>query len=228
MTSRVRVALHAFAILSFAPTAFAQNAQGYVGAGVFLGPWNPEDISFGSPSLSYQNDRGDDLLVLGGTFEAGIRLRRVGLGIEVGVPVRRTVDQLFFYFTPYRKEIGYRESTFFTVARYVTGSDAVGAEFVAGAGLVHQHSVERVAPGRLESSGYTFGAFGPEATVTRWGPGATAGLDLPIRLSPAVALVPQGRVVYVNRGDVAELPNFSSFGLPKTSWRVGLTLRAQF
>ena len=208
--------------------AAAQDSNGYVGGGVFFGPWQPDDVT-GSPSLSYGNTAGDASTVIGAAVEAGVALgRNFGLGVEVGFPARRDIFQEHFYFNPFKRESRYRDTTLFGVARVRVGGPAVSAELVAGGGLVHQSSLERTALGRFGTTGYTFGPFGDELDVTRWTWGATGGLDLPVRVGSRLSLVPQLRVLVIDRGDITGALPFPTFGLPKVTYRGGLALRATF
>ena len=136
------------AVLVWPAAAAAQAPAGYLGGGVFLGAWQPDDVG-GSPSLSFDNTSDDSTLV-GAILEAGVALgRQVTLGAEVGFPPRRDVSQVHFYSNPFRKEVRYRDTTLFGVARVRVGQAAVSAELVAGGGLVHQSSLERTAQGQF-------------------------------------------------------------------------------
>ena len=64
--------------------------------------------------------------------------------------------------------------------------------------------------------------------VTRWAWGATGGVGLPLRVGSHVSVVPQLRVLVIDRGDIAQVLSFPTFGLPEVTSRVGLTLRATF
>lgn len=204
------------------------QTRGFVGGGAFVSPWRPADVP-GSPSLSYENESPDPF-VLGVAAEAGVGLGpRLQLAVEVGLPARGEIAQTHFYFNPFKKDIRFRETTVFGVARIgLAPGTAVGVDVVGGGGLVRQSSLERVAEGRFGTSGYSFGTFGPEHEVTRLTWGAVGGLDVPIGLGPRASLVPQARVFYVDRGDIAELPGFPAFGLPDVTIRVGLNLRLHF
>lgn len=201
---------------------------GYAGVGGFVSPWLAADLSGGSPSLSYENEA-TDRLVAGLSAEVGFSpVPRVHVGIEAGLPTRGGIAQTHFYFNPFKKDVRYRDTTFFGVVRVGLAAGAVGLDLVAGGGLIHQSSVERTAQGRLSGNGYVFDAFGPEQEVTRWSKGIMGGLDLPLRLGPSANLVPHVRVLYVDRGDVAELPLFPTFGLHDVQVRAGIGLRLAF
>ncbi|MGE0362426.1 MAG: hypothetical protein AB7H93_15660 [Vicinamibacterales bacterium] len=224
--SRCRVAL-VLAILSVSP-ASAQDLSGYLTASLFVSPWSPQDVS-GSPSLSYDNEGRTNRFLPGATIEAGVHLGpRIGVGVEVALAPRRAIDQTHFYFNPFMKEARYRDTTIFVVARLRVGSDRAGVDLVGGGGLVRQSSLERTAPGRFGVDGYTFGALGPEVEVSRWGRGGMGGIDFSTQVSPRVSIGPQFRVVYADRGDIATVPEFQSFGIPKVTYRIGLAIRAQF
>lgn len=206
--------------------ASAQDVSGYVGASLFISPWSPEKVS-GSPSLSFDNTGRTDRWLPGGTVEAGIGLgRRLDLGVEIALAPRRTIDQSHFYFNPFQKEARYRDTALFATAKLRAERGRGAVAVVVGAGLVHQSTLERRAEGRLGSTGYTFGAFGPEVAVARWGPGVMAGIDFSTRLSSRISVGPQLRVFGTDRGDLARIPEFQSLGIPKVAYRVGVAVRA--
>ncbi|MGD9903132.1 MAG: hypothetical protein AB7U83_06650 [Vicinamibacterales bacterium] len=219
-------ALLALAVLTVARPADAQNVSAYVAGSLFLSPWSPREVS-GSPSLSYDNAGRGDRFLPGGTVEVGLSLqRRFDLGVEVALAPRRTIDQAHFYFNPFEKDARYRDTTIFATARARAGRASAAVALVAGAGLVHQSALERTAPGRFGVTGYTFGPFGPDVAVSRWGRGAMAGIDVSTRVSPRVSIGPQFRLLYTDRGDIAAIPDFRSFGIPKVTYRIGLMIRS--
>lgn len=217
----------ALALLLTGASAFAQTA-GIVGGAVFVSPWRPGNVE-GSASLSYENDSPDSV-VFGVAADAGVQLGpRLQLAVEAAIPARGEIAQTHFYFNPFTKDIRFRETTVFGLARVaLTPAGAVGVELVAGGGLVRQSSVERVADGRFGSTGYTFGGFGAEQEVTRTTWGVAGGLDLPFAVGARASIVPQARVIYVDRGDITQLPGFPALGLPDVTIRIGAGLRLRF
>lgn len=207
--------------------ARAQPARGYVGGGLALWPWQPQSISSGA-SLSFGNTT-EDAWVPAAQVEAGAFLGRyLGVGVEAAWPARRDVEQSYSYSISfaYLAEIRYREAPLFGVIRVHPTGRPTGVSLVAGAGAVRQDGIER----RRSALGFTgaYGPFGPDVHATRWTWGAIAGIDAALPLGPRVSLVPQARVIFVERGETYEATEFADLGLPAFSYRVAVTLRASF
>lgn len=214
-------------VLVFPAPVRAQQARGYVGGGLAIWPWQAKSISSGA-SLSFGNTTEDDW-VPAAQVEAGAFLGRyLGVGVEAAWPARSDVEQSYGYSISfaYLAEIRYREAPVFGVIRVHPTGRPAGVSLVAGAGAVRQDGIER----RRPAIGFTgtYGPFGPEVHATRWTWGAIGGVDAAIPLGPRVSLVPQARVIFVERGETYEATEFADLGLPAISYRVALTLRATF
>ena len=124
-------------------TASAQSLSGYVGGAFTIAPWNPQPISGGSPSTTYENTSTDSI-VSGLSVEAGwFFTPSTAIGVEIGTPFGRSnLTQRFDYALggPYVLEARYRERTIFVVINHqITGTRA-HLELVGG-GVVRANSL---------------------------------------------------------------------------------------
>ena len=227
----LHAALLAVALSMFPRTGFGQGgARGYAGGAFTIAPGDPHAVNGGSPSTTYDNTSPDST-TRGLTVELGWTARpQVSLGVEIGVPFQRRLTQTYYYFNPFIKESRYRDLTFFGVARReLPATGKIHLALTGGAGLVQQRSQERISPGQFGT--YIFGPFGDEHLVSRWTWGATGGADLSVQAARHVAIVPQFRVLFIDRGrkyaEVAGVDVFG-FGFDSLGYRVGLGIRGKF
>ena len=229
--SRLYAALFAVVLLLLPRQGLGQDGvRGYAGGAFTILPTGPHAVSGSSPSTTYDTTSPDST-TRGLTVELGGTSRRqVSLGVEIGVPFERSLTQTFGYFTPFIKVSHYRDLTFFGVAsRELPATGRIHLGLTAGAGLVQQRSRERISFGQFNST--NFGPFGDEQLVSRWTWGATGGADLSVQAARHVTIVPQVRVLFIDRGrmnaEVAGVDVFG-FGLDSFGYRFGVGIRGQF
>ena len=231
MRSRIRLhaALVALVLSLFSHTVFGQDGtRGYASGAFPTAPASPHAVSGGSPSTTYDTTS-QDSITRGLTVELGWTVKpQASLGVEIGLPFRRELTQTFGYFTPFIKQSHYRDLTFFGVARReLPETRKVHLGLMGGAGLVQQRSRERTSFGQFGPP-YAFGPFGDEQVVSRWTWGATGGADLSVQATRHVAIVPQFRVLFIDRGvGVAGIDAFA-FGFKSLGYRIGIGIRGQF
>src|SRR5689334_8974064 len=150
------------ALLLTAPVVANGQSRGFVGAGFGSSSFGATSVDGGSPSTRYTNAIEPGRLS-GFVADAGFWGRkRLGLGVEVWVPLhRRAFTQQFNYdilIRPYRRVGTYREET---VVGLLLGRlnrrESLSAIWVIGGGLVTQGAIEQYsdrAPGSSE-----FGPF---------------------------------------------------------------------
>jgi hypothetical protein len=222
----IRMATLSLALLALPRIAAGQDVRGYVGGALTISPWGLKPVRGGTPSLDFDNTSTESTAPGVATEVGWLLNRRVALGAEIGLPFRREVTQTYSYFTPYISVSRYRDLTLFAIARALLNQDGrVGVGLVGGGGSVQQSSLERVAEGHFGS--YTFGPFGLERDVSRWTWGLTGGVDVSLQAARHVSIVPQFRVLAIDRGHVIDGDVFA-FGFSTVVYRYGVSLRAAF
>jgi hypothetical protein len=95
---------------------------------------------------------------------------------------------------------------------------------VGGVGVVYGNSFDRY----LYDA--QFSHFGSDSrSLSGTMPSATGGADLALKVTLHLAVVPQFRVMVIQRGDPYRGGSaFSNFGLPTYPYRVGIGVRAAF
>ena len=210
------------------PSPATAQPSGFLSIGGFVQPLSVDDVSGGSASLSFQNESRDSL-VLGLSSELGVQVgAHLSIGVELGLPARGQLVLDSFYFGGFREEVRYRDTTVFGLVRLRPTARSVTPELVVGAGLVHQSAAVRRANRGFTGTGFALGPFFPEHTTSRKAWGLTGGIDLPIRVAARAVVVPQLRVVYTERGDIAVSPGFPRFGISTVAVRAGVAIRATF
>jgi hypothetical protein len=210
--------------------AMGQDARGFIGGALTRSSWRVEPVNGGSPSQYYDNTSTDDSLAFGVTVDGAWSLTpRFAIGAELGVPARREVTQTFSYFNAFIRKSQYRDLTLFAIARgRIQAPHRIGVEVLGGGGGVQQSSAAQVS----ESMAGAFSPLGPfmdVPTMSRWTWGFTGGVDVSVGVARHISIVPQVRVLVINRGNIENgVEYFSSFGLAKTVYRYGLGLRAAF
>jgi hypothetical protein len=149
--------------------------------------------------------------------EVRTRLRDGASGI---VPPRR------YIFNPYTLVSSFRDLTVFGVVRHEMGVGHIRIALVGGGGQGQESSLQKTAP--TVSGSTTSIPFGNQLEVTRWAFGSTGGAELIIQATRHIAVVPQFRVVGIDRGSVTSGSPFASFGLGSFAYRGGVGVRAAF
>ena len=208
------------------PRPTAAQSRSYAGATFWFTPWATHSVSAGSPSTSFTNSSATSMLA-GLGAEAGWYFSPSGsAGVEFAWPLSRAaIAQETYYFSPSRFEGRYREFSLFGIVRGdVRAGRSVSAGVLAGAGPVCGSSLGRSARGTFGSQ--VFGPFGAETELTHTALGVVAGVDLTVKASRRMRVVPQFRMVMVRRGNVINSrETFATFGLPGISYRAGVGFR---
>lgn len=229
-----RAVVFLVAVLGCGGLAGAQDSRIYVGGAIELATFGVHSFDAGGPGSTYVNTADDSTLVGVIVEGGGFVSRHVAVGAEVHIPVGRAdVTNTHDYFNPYIRRSRYQElSVFGTFHGYVPSSGRVRAGMLAGAGIVFVNSLDRTSTCNFDFN-IPCGPFGPEQEATRPVLGATVGGDVVIRTTDRLSIVPQFRVVWVNRGqDVnagspADQP-FVILGIDRVSYRGGIGLRVTF
>jgi hypothetical protein len=228
-----RPTLFLLAVLGCARLASAQDTHPYASGAIEMSTWGVHSF-MGAPSISYQNTS-DDTKVVGIVGEGGMFLSRyVAVGAEIDIPFRRNgVTNGHGYFDPYNRLSRYQEwSVFGIVHGYVPAGRRVRAGILAGGGIVFASSLDRISSCNFDP-GIPCTPFGPEQEATRSAFGATIGSDLVIQATRRLSIVPQFRVVWVDRGEDPASANatdrpFVILGIDRVSYRAGIGLRVTF
>jgi hypothetical protein len=189
-------------------------------------PYDP--VSLPGPDR-YQGVGGDGF---GGTAEiGGFLTRRVSLGVEVSIPNRFTAVQDTGGFFGRRIESRHRDLAFSALfGWHVNRGGAAQIVVVSGPAVVREDTLQRSAYG--DYSGTIFTSFGEESELGRWTVGMAAGIDIPLRVTQRVDLVPHLRAYWVQRASVTVTSRneYNSFalGLGEFVWRPGVGVRVHF
>jgi hypothetical protein len=227
---RATAAIVFLGLLTCALSANAQEARGYVGGGLMVLPWGGAHSLNGGASTTYSNT-GPEAVNVGVLGEVAWFLDpTLAVAVEAALPFQRNpVTQGYGYFSPYRLVGRYREQTFSFVLRAQTPQPSrVRAAALGGISIIHGSLRLRTSTGRFDQPG-VFPPLGDERTLSKTGHGATFGAELAVAITTHVHIVPQFRVVVIDRGSVTTSNKlFATFGFDKVVYRVGTSVRATF
>ena len=220
-------------LLLAAPSVAGGQPRGFAGGAIASAPFIVSTATKGSPSTTYTNV-GENGRLTGVVGEMGVFVkRRIAVGVEAWLPFeRRLVTQEYGYAISqrYRRISSYRERmVFFAVHGRLNDSDRITAMWVGSGGLVFQDALERVAQG-LPNTTTQYGPFGDLTDSTSLTIGGTGGAELSIQVQRHLSVVPQFRVVYIQRGDFkgTNASSFANLGLDRLTTRIGVSVRAVF
>jgi hypothetical protein len=217
-------------LLTCALSANAQEARGYVGGGFMVFPWGGAHSLRGGPSTTYSNT-GPEAVNVGVLAEVAWSLDpTLAVAVEAALPFQRNpVTQGYGYFSPYGLVGRYREQTFSFLLRAQTPQPGrVRAAALGGIGIIHGSLRLRTSSGRFDQPG-VFPPFGDETTQSSLGFGATFGAEVAVEVTTRVHIVPQFRVVVIDRGSVTTSNKlFATFGFDKVVYRAGASVRGTF
>jgi hypothetical protein len=233
MNRFARSAWFLLAVLSCSGLVSAQDGRPYVGGAVEASTFGTHSWT-GSPSLSYNNATDDSLItaivVEGGEFFSN----NMAIGAEIKIPVgRSTIAQGHGYFNPYNRLSRFQEGSLFVVFHgYTSIGRRVRVGILGGAGLVFASSLDRISTCNFDTR-IPCAPFSPEQEATATALGAALGGDVVVQATRHLSVVPQFRVVWVGRGDLASLshavnPSVVSLGLDQLAYRAAIGLRATF
>jgi hypothetical protein len=214
-----------------AGSANGQVVHPYVSGAIETSSTGVHSISSGA-SLTFDNTS-DDNRGLGVVGEAGWFLRpNIAIGGQVDLPIGRTaIIQSHDYMNPYNRRSRFREWTAFGVVRaYVPRGRRVRLGGLAGAGVVSESSLDQISTCQLAPP-YTCSVFGAESESTRLATGLTVGGDLVWEAIPRISVLPQFRLVWVDRGKIFgpnnsfDDTNLISLGLNQVSYRASIGIR---
>jgi hypothetical protein len=225
-----RMGLLLVVALSVPRGAEAQDTRGYVGvSGVFSsqgstrpgpGPSNPQ-TGVGGTALGVSGAIGTLLTP------------RVSLAFEFSVPARfesmQEIDYMSFIARFDNHHRDWILSGLFHFDWPTTRS--VHVELVVGPSVVREDTLQSTANGLTSGPpAYAFtgayGPFGPETSVARWSVGISGGVDVGVRLSPRVELVPQFRLHWIERATYGDSDQV--LGLSSVVVRPALGVRVRF
>lgn len=214
--------------------ASGQVVHPYVSGAIEASSAGVHSLNSGA-SLTFDNTS-DDNMVLGVVGEAGWFIRpNIAFGGQVDLPFGRTaITQHHDYVDPSNRRSRFREWNAFGVLRgYLPLQRRVRVGGVAGLGLVAESSLEQISTCQLAPP-YVCSAFGAEKESTRFATGLTVGGDLAWEATPHLSVLPQFRLVWVDRGNPVASNNSSedsiliSLGLNQVSYRASIGLRVGF
>lgn len=227
--SSVRLAFLLIAIFSDSSAGLAQDGpKAYVGGTVDVSSFGVHDLR-GAPSLSFANTTNDTTIV-GVTVEAGTEHGPFAVGAEINIPLRRSeITQEHGYFDPYTRISGYRELGVLGIFHAYAPTGRVRPGVLGGAGVVFQDSADQVSTTCFDPRNSCSSMGASQETTTRPAFAFTAGGDVVIDLARHVSVVPQFRIVWVNRGTRdGESPSGPTLGVNSPGYRGGIGLRIHF
>ena len=170
-------------------------------------------------------------MLLGVVGEVGWLLRpNIAIGGQVDLPFRRTTITQSYDYNLEHPSVGrvrFREWNAFAVVRgYVPIARRVRVGGLAGVGMVAESALYQLTScpfGPLDACS----AFLAETESTRLATGLTVGGDIVREATPRISVVPQFRVVWVDRGKIWASRDTSviSLGLNQVSYRAGIGVR---
>ena len=234
LSCATRAVLFLLVLLAVGRAAIAQESQTYLGGAMELPTFGVHSFDTGGPGSTYVNTSDDPILV-GAVLEGGgFVSRNLAVGAEMHIPIgRAAVTNVHGYFNPYTRLSQYRELSVLGIFRASAPSRGrVRAGMLAGAGVVFANSTDRTSTCNFDPT-IPCSPFSPEQEATRPLLGATVGGEVAIQTTGRLSIVPQFRVLWVNRSqDVASGTAadhaFVILGIDRVSYGGGIALRVTF
>jgi hypothetical protein len=229
-----RAVLFLLMLSAMGSEASAQDLHPYIGGAIELPTFGVHSFNTGGPGSTYVNTT-DDPIVIGAVVEGGgFVSRNLAVGAEIHIPIgRAAVTNRYGYFNPYTRLSQYRELSVLGMFRaYAPSRGRVRAGMLAGAGVVFANSLDRTSTCNFDPT-IPCSPFSPEQEATRPLLGATVGGEVAIQTTERLSIVPQFRVLWVNRSQdvtsgTAADHAFVILGIDRVSYGGGIALRVTF
>jgi hypothetical protein len=219
-------------LLSCSTSAAGQEVHTYVGGGLFASPWGGARSVLLGGSRTFINS-GPEAINVAVLAEAGwVVVPTFVIGAEVAFSLRRNpVTQAYYYPTPgpYREVGQYSEDTYFAVIRgRAPQFGKVRLAALAGVGALQGNFRQRFAKGFASRPG-VFEPFGDERRSRVFRLAGTFGAEAEAAITPHLGIVPQFRVLVVDRGSpLMSGGPMPTFGFKAVAYRMGVSVWAAF